>query len=121
MGIFFTFYGLDILHRKRHRKLKVPALGNPAMPVPVPSLVGALPGMTGVATAMMKRWMGRSKMPTVPEFLDLARESGVHLIACSTTMGVMGIGKEDLVEGADIAGATAFLEFAADADVSLFV
>ncbi len=121
VGIFFTFYGLDILHKKRHRKLKVAPVGNPAMPVPVPNLVGALPGMTAAATRMMKGWMKRQNMPTVPEFLDIARESGVKLFACSTTMGVMGVKAEDLTPGADIAGATAFLDFAADADVSLFV
>ena len=121
VGIFFTFYGLDILHRKRQGKLKVASLGNPAMPVPVPNLIGALPGMTAAATRMMKRWMRRQNMPTVPQFLDIARESGVRLFACSTTMGVMGVKAEDLTPGADIAGATAFLDFAADADVSLFV
>ncbi len=121
VGIFFTFYGLDILHRKRHRRLKVPPLGNPAMPVPMPNLLGALPGMTAAATGMMKRWMRRSRMPEVGEFLDMLREGGAHLFACSTTMGVMGVREQDLVEGVDVAGATAFLDFAAEADVSLFV
>lgn len=121
VGIFFTFYGLDIIHRKKHRKLKVPSLANPAMPVPLPNLVGVLPGMTAAATGMMKRWMKRSRLPDVGQFLDIAREGGVRLFACSTTMGVMGVAAEDLVEGVDIAGATAFLDFAADADVSLFV
>lgn len=121
VAVFFTFYGLDIIHKKKHKKLKVSPLGNPAMPIPLPSLVGALPGMTAAATAMMKGWMKRSHMPGVEEFLDMARESGVRLFACSTTMGVMGIGPEDLLAEADIAGATAFLDFAAEADVSLFV
>lgn len=121
VGIFFTFYGLDILHKKRHRKLKVAPLGNPALPVPVPNLLGALPGMTAAATMMMKGWMKRAKLPDVAQFLDIARESGARLFACSTTMGVMGIREQDLIAGADIAGAAAFLDFAADADVSLFV
>ena len=121
VGIFFTFYGLDIIHKKKHRKLKVASLANPAMPVSVPNLVGALPGMTAAATRMMKSWMKRSNLPGIPQFLDMARESGVKLFACSTTMGVMGVGEKDLVMGADIAGATAFLDYAADADVSLFV
>ena len=121
VGIFFTFYGLDILHKTRHKRLKVAPVGNPAMPVPVPTLMGALPGMTAVATRMMKGWMKRQNMPTVPQFLDMARESGVKLFACSTTMGVMGVKAKDLLPGADIAGATAFLDFAAGADVSLFV
>jgi peroxiredoxin family protein len=121
VGIFFTFYGLDIINRKKHRRLKVAPLGNPAMPVPVPNFIGALPGMTAAATAMMQGWMKRARLPTVGEFLDIARESGTKLIACSTTMGVMGVAEKDLVAGVDIAGAAAFLDFAADADVSLFV
>ncbi len=121
VGIFFTFYGLDIIHRTKHRRLKVAPLGNPAMPVPMPNLLGALPGMTAAATGMMKRWMRRSRMLGVAEFLDVLREGGARLYACSTTMGVMGVRERDLVPGVDIAGATAFLDFAADADVSLFV
>lgn len=121
VGIFFTFYGLDILHKRKHKRLKVAALANPAMPVTVPSIIGALPGMEGVATRMMRKWMDEASLPDVATFLDMARESDVKLFACSTTMGVMGIEREDLIERADIAGATAFLDFAADADVSLFV
>jgi peroxiredoxin family protein len=121
VGIFFTFYGLDVIHKRKHKKLKVAPLGNPAMPVAIPNLVGALPGMTAAATSMMKGWMKKASLPTVPEFLDIARESGVRLFACSTTMGVMGVHARDLVAGADIAGAAAFLDFAADADVSLFI
>ena len=120
-GIFFTFYGLDILHRKKHKKLKVPPLANPAMPVPMPNLVGALPGMTLAATKMMKGWLKRGQLPDIPTFLDMARKTQVKFFACSTTMGVMGIAEEDLVEDSDIAGAAAFLDFAADADVQLFV
>ena len=121
VGIFFTFYGLDILHKTKHKKLKVAPLGNPAMPVAIPNLVGALPGMTAAATTMMKGWMKRASLPTVPQFLDIVRESGVKLFACSTTMGVMGIREADLIPGADIAGAAAFLDYAADATVSLFI
>lgn len=121
VGIFFTFYGLDIIHKRKHKRLKVPSLANPAMPVPVPNLLGVLPGMTAVATAMMRSWMKKASLPDVPTFLDMARESGVKLFACSTTMGVMGVKEKDLVPGTDIAGATAFLDFAADADVSLFI
>jgi peroxiredoxin family protein len=120
-GIFFTFYGLDIIHRKKHKRLKVSPLANPAMPVSLPPLLAALPGMEAITTAMMRRWMKAQRMPEVGEFLAMARESGVKLFACSTTMGVMGVAREDLIEGTEVAGATTFLDFAADADVSLFV
>ena len=120
-GIFFTFYGLDILHRKKNRKLKVPSLANPAMPVPVPNFIGVLPGMTAVATHMMNGWMAKARMPNLPAFIEMARGMNVQFFACSTTMGVMGIRETDLIDGARIAGAAAFLDFAASADVQLFI
>lgn len=121
VGIYFTFHGLDILHVDRHRRLRAAPVGNPAGPIRVPTLVGALPGGTAAATWVMKRWMRRSAMPEIAEFLDMARDSGVTFFACATTMGVMGVAKEDLIPGAQIAGAAAFLDFAASADVQLFI
>ncbi len=120
-AIFFTFYGLDVLNKKKLARLKVAPLANPAMPVPVPNIIGAIPGMTAMATWMMGRMMRKQKVPTVPQFLDLSKQLGVRLIACTTTMGIMGIKKEDLVEGVEIQGAAAFLEYASQAQVTLFV
>jgi len=128
VGVFFTFYGLDIINKKRLASLKVAPLGNPAMPAPipgvplqVPNIIGAVPGATALATSIMKSWMAKANMPTVQELLDIARESGVNLYACTTTMGVMGVSEEDVIEGASCLGAAAFLDFAADADVALFI
>jgi peroxiredoxin family protein len=121
VGIFCTFYGLDILKKKKIRRLKVAPLGNPAMPVPVPNVIGALPGMTAVATRMMKGWMSKAKMPPLEELLEVARESSVKLFACTTTMGVMGVKKEDIIPGVEFAGAASFLDFASEASVTLFV
>jgi peroxiredoxin family protein len=120
-GIYFTFYGLDILDREKHKRLKMASVGNPSGPVAIPNLVGALPGMTKAATKMMGKWMDDAKMPAVPEFIDMAQGLGVRFFACSTTMGVMGVEEDDLIPGCDIAGAAAFLDYAADADVSMFV
>lgn len=120
-GIYFTFYGLDILHRDRFEKLKMASLANPAGPIQLPNLLGAIPGATAAATKVMRRWMDRARMPTVPEFIEMSRDLGVRFFACATTMGVMGVTEDDLIPGADIAGAAAFLDYAAGADVSLFV
>ena len=128
-GIFFTFYGLDLLHKERIKHLQVSPIGNPAMPPPVPAIpmlkvpnvLGALPGMTAMATMMMKGWMAKANMPTVKELLDLCVEADVQLFACATTMGVMGITQEDLIPHAKCAGATTFLDYAAEANVSLFI
>lgn len=128
VGIFFTFYGLDIIHKERQKKLAVSPVGNPAMPPPVssvplkmPTLMGALPGMTGMATSMMKSWMAEANMVPITEMLDIARELDVRLYACNTTLEVMGVEPEDLMEGVDCAGSPAFLDFAADADIQLFI
>ncbi|MFN2388709.1 MAG: DsrE/DsrF/DrsH-like family protein [Actinomycetota bacterium] len=128
VGIFFTFYGLDIVHEKRSRKLAVSPVGNPAMPPPVrgvpvgiPTVIGALPGMRSAATWMMKGWLKRSNLAPVSELLDIARELGVRLFACNTTLAVMGVRAEDLIDGVELAGAPTFLDFAGDADVQLFV
>jgi len=108
VGVFFTFYGLDIVNRKKNHHLKVPSLANPAMPVPVPNIVGAIPGMTAMATTMMKGWLKRGQIPSIVELLDIAKASDVKLFACTTTMGVMGVSQENLIEGADCAGAAGF-------------
>ncbi|MGH8871515.1 MAG: DsrE/DsrF/DrsH-like family protein [Acidimicrobiia bacterium] len=120
-GVYFTFYGLDIIHNDRLEKLKVASLANPAGPIQLPNLLGALPGATAAATKIMKKWMSDARMPTVPEFIEMAQGLGVRFFACSTTMGVMGVEEDDLIKGCDIAGAAAFLDYAATADVQLFV
>lgn len=120
-GIYFTFYGLDILHKDRFEKLKVASLANPAGPIQLPNLLGALPGATAAATKIMKKWMVDARIPSIPEFLDMTRDLGVEFFACATTMGVMNVKESDLIEGADIAGAAAFLDYASEADISMFV
>jgi len=121
VGIYFTFYGLDILHKDRFEKLKMASLANPAGPIKIPNLLGAVPGATAAATRVMKNWMKRSQMPDIAEFIEMAQGLDVTFFACATTMGVMGVEESDLIEGCDIAGAAAFLDFAAGADVQLFV
>lgn len=120
-GIYFTFYGLDILHKDRFERLKVASLANPSGPIQPPNILGAIPGATAAATKVMRKWMSDARFPTIPEFIDMTSDLGVTFFACATTMGVMGVEKSDLIDGADIAGAAAFLDYAADADVSLFV
>jgi peroxiredoxin family protein len=95
--IFFTFYGLELVKKDNADKLKVSPLGNPAMPmpVPIPTLVASLPGMQAVATAMMKSMFKKHGVATIGQLLELAKESGVKLIACQMTMDVMGVKQSD--------------------------
>jgi peroxiredoxin family protein len=91
------------------------------MPIPVPNFIGGLPGMTFMATKMMKSWMSDAGVATVPELLDICIEMGVELIACQMTMDVMGVEAEDLIDGIEVGGAATFLEFAQDADITLYI
>jgi peroxiredoxin family protein len=121
-GIFFTFYGLAIL--KKDRKLEVGTTGNPAMPMPIPmpQLMTALPGMTPMATSMMKRQFKGKGVASVDELLELAVEMGVIIQPCGMTMDVFGFSESDFIDGIEpVCGATSFLAWAADADVTLFV
>ncbi len=118
-GIFFTFYGLEILKKGNADKLKVAPIANPAMPQPIPgvsipNILGMLPGMTGIATSMMNGWMKNAKVAKLSELLEMAQEMDVKLIACQMTMDVMGIKKEDLIDGIEIGGAATFLKYASE-------
>ncbi len=120
-SVFFTFYGLYVLHKKKLHSLKVAPVGNPAMPVPVPNIIGILPGMTAMATAMMKSWMAKQNVPSIPELLEVAKESDVRLIACQMTMDVLGVKREELIDGIEVAGAATYLGYAAKAQINLFI
>ncbi len=122
VGIFFTFYGLNIIHKEKNRQLAVASVGNPAMPIPVPTLVGALPGMTKLGTNVMKRMFANHGVASIDELLDMAVQTGVKMYPCGMTIEVFGYQPEDFIEGIQpICGAATFVEYAADADVSLFI
>ena len=121
-GIFFTFYGLNIVHKKMSKKISIAPIANPAMPmpVPVPNLLGSLPGMTPFATFMMKKKFKDAGVASIQELTDNAIEAGVKMFPCAMTMKVFGYDKSDFMDGCEpICGAAAFLSWAADADVTL--
>lgn len=119
--IFFTFYGLQLLNKEL--SLKVSPLGNPAMPmpVPVPSIVQVLPGLQGFATWMMKRKLKKKGVASVEELRDICIGSGVELIACQMTVDLFDFNHEDFVDGISSGGAATFLEFASEADITLYI
>jgi peroxiredoxin family protein len=118
-SIFFTLYGINIL--KKNANLKVAPIANPAMPMPVPNLIGALPGMTSMASMMMKGMFKKQAVPTIGELLDMARDSGVKLVACQMTLDVLGINQQALIDGVEFGGLATFLEYGMGASVTLFV
>jgi len=119
--IFFTFYGLTLL--KKDLNIKVSPLGNPAMPmpVPVPSIIQVIPGLEWFATWMMKRKLKTKGVASVEELRDICVESGVELIACQMTVDLFDFKEEDFIDGTTPGGAATFLEFAGDADTTLYI
>ncbi|RJQ48932.1 MAG: peroxiredoxin family protein [Nitrospiraceae bacterium] len=121
--IFFTLYGVDIINKNKYGSLQVAPIANPAMPspVPMPNILGMLPGMTALGTSMMKGMIKKINWPTIPELVQACIDVDVKMIACTPTLEMTGVKKEDLVEGVTMAGAAEFLNFALDANVSLFI
>jgi peroxiredoxin family protein len=120
--LFFTFYGLNIIKKGQADKLQVAPIANPAMPVPMPNIIGMLPGMTPAATWMMKNlYFGKHNVATIGELLEQCKELGVKLIACQMTMDVLGFKREELLDEVEVAGAATFLAFAREAHTTLFI
>jgi peroxiredoxin family protein len=95
--MFFTFFGLEAIHKKKLEHLHVATVGNPAMHMP--TMLGGLPGMEALATHMMKKEMEKIDMPEIPEFLDILSASGVKMWACKLAFDMFHYKKEDLYEG----------------------
>jgi peroxiredoxin family protein len=121
--MFFTFYGLNIIHRDFEKKLKVDPVGNPAMPMPVPmpDVVTGMPGMVTMASKMMRSRFAKNNVATIRTLLDSARELEVRLIACQMTVDVFDYAPEEFIEGIEFGGAAAFMSEARRSEVNLFI
>jgi peroxiredoxin family protein len=97
--MFFTFFGLESIHKQKLAHLHVATVGNPAMHIP--TMIGGLPGMEAMATKMMKKEMEKMDMPDVFEFLCMLKDSGVKLWACKLAMDMFHYTKEDMFEDID--------------------
>lgn len=93
--VFFTFFGLDAIRTARFEKLKVATVGNPGLHLP--TWLGAIPGMSWLATQMMKRQIEKIDIPPVPEFIELIGDSGARLYACKATVDMFGLTMDDFV------------------------
>jgi peroxiredoxin family protein len=122
VDIFFTFWGLDIITKKKMDKLNVATVGNPSMHpwFHIPTLIGALPGMSALASWMMRKEIDKLDFPPVGEFMQMIADTGAKVYACKMSMDMMKLTKEDLIDDAEILGAMEFMELTEGAQV-LFI
>jgi NADPH-dependent 2,4-dienoyl-CoA reductase/sulfur reductase-like enzyme/peroxiredoxin family protein/rhodanese-related sulfurtransferase/TusA-related sulfurtransferase len=122
--MFFTFWGLNILRRHEKAKAKktfVERMFGAMMPRGTKKLAISKMNMLGMGTAMMKGIMKKKNVSTLDELIERALQSGVKIIACTMSMDVMGIKKEELIDGIDYAGVASFLGAAETSDTTLFI
>jgi peroxiredoxin family protein len=111
-NVFFTFWGLDIINKKKMNKLSVAVVGNPSMHpwFHIPTLLGVIPGMSAAASWMMRGEIKKLDFPPVGEFVELLQDAGAHLYGCKMSMDMMKLTEADLVDGAKVLGAMEFID-----------
>jgi peroxiredoxin family protein len=115
-NVFFTFFGLDAIRRDRQRRIKVATVGNPAMHMP--TLLGALPGMSALATRMMQRQMEKLDIPPIGEFVEMISDSGAGLYACKASVDMFKLTEQDFIEQVDeVLTVGEFYELAAGGEI----
>jgi len=121
--IFFTFWGMDIINKATQDDLQFTWLGNTAMHPPgkkmhMPQGLAGLPGMTAMATKMMKKQIADLDVPDVPDFVQMLADSGCQMWACKMSADMMDLTMDDFVDGVvDIISATDFIELSEGAQV----
>ncbi len=117
--LFFTFWGIDIINEKRLDHLHTPTVGNPSMPIP--TMLGGLPGMEALTSKFMRKRMEELDIPPVREMLEILHDSGAKLYACRMAMEMFGIERKDLVPQVDgVLSAMDFYDQAAGSQI-LFI
>jgi len=106
-NLFFTFFGLYGILKKYMNDIKIATVGNPAMRVPdakgfaLPTILGALPGMSSFATMMMKKEMDKLDIPPVGEFVEMISDAGGKLYACKATVDMFHLTEDDFCPQVD--------------------
>ena len=120
--LFFTFWGLDIVTDAKVDGLNVATVGNPNMhPMfHFPTFIGVIPGVSALATAMMRSEIDKLDFPPVREFVEMVMDAGTKVYGCKMSMDMMKLTEDDLIEGAEVLGAMEFLEITENAQI-LFV
>jgi peroxiredoxin family protein len=108
--VFYTFMGINVIRKGGVDKLHF---------IP-PGAMGAIPGMSSVATRMMKKQIDQAGIPTLEELMEIAQLEGVKFVACRMTMDMMGLKAEDFIDGVETQTAEDYLKHARNCKVNMF-
>jgi len=110
VDIFCTFWGVDLITKKKMGKVNISTVGNAAFSMApyapwfkIPTWMGIIPGMSKVATWMMRREIAKLDFPPIPEFVEMLVDAGANFYGCEMSMDMMGLTEEDLIQGVTIA------------------
>lgn len=98
-NLFFTFFGLDAIHKKRHEHIKVATVGNPGLHLA--TWLGGLPGMSSVMTHVMERQIEALDIPSIPEFVEMIADTGAGMYACKASVDLFRMEKGDFIDQVD--------------------
>ncbi|MCP4164327.1 MAG: hypothetical protein GY759_00345 [Chloroflexi bacterium] len=110
--IFFTFWGMDMIRKSRIENLQIAPVGNTAMKMSmmgykgndnlgIPNFMGMLPGMTGIATKLMKDKMEELDVPPVSEYIEMLVDAGAKLYVCKMSVDMMDLDEGDFIDGVE--------------------
>ena len=122
--MFFTFWGLTVLRKKRAPKVKKTAMESmfgAMLPKGASKLTLSKMNMGGMGTAMMKKIMNDKNVDSLDSLIKKAMANGVKIVACTMSMDVMGIKKEELIDGVELGGVGSYLGDAEESNVNLFI
>jgi len=98
-NLFFTFFGLDAIHAKRHEHIKLATVGNPGLHLA--TWAGGIPGVSSVMTHYMESKMAKMDFPSIPEFIEMISDTGAGMYACLASVELFGLTKDDFVPQVD--------------------
>ncbi len=115
-NLFFTFFGLDAIHRQHHDHIKLATVGNPGLHLA--TWLGGVPGMSSVMTHYLATKMGKLDIPSIPEFVEMIADTGAGLYACQASVDLFGLDKGDFIDQVqDIITVGEFYEKAAGGEI----
>jgi peroxiredoxin family protein len=94
-NVFFTFFGMDAITKKKQERIKVATVGNPGLHMA--TWLGGFPGMSAMVTKMMQKKMEDLDIPPIPEFVEMIADTGAGMYACKASVDMFDLSKDDFV------------------------